>query len=218
MDDPAGGASPPLFSVVIPTFQRAQSVLQAVGSVLAQTHGDLEVIVVDDGSTDGTSALLAELDDPRLRVVALDHSGVGAARNAGIDAATGEFVTFLDSDDDAHADWLSVLASEIEAHDPELIRSAATVVHERSGRTQVAAPASGPARYPYGVCLPGTYAIRRPLLQRVGGFDAGLRFGENTELLLRVLDALDGHRSSVRMVDVPLVTCNRRARRSVEYG
>lgn len=91
----------PRVSVVIPTHNRATAVVYAIESVLAQTFTDLEVIVVDDGSTDGTAALLAERygGDSRVRVLEREQGGVSAARNLGLDQATGSLIAFLDSDD-----------------------------------------------------------------------------------------------------------------------
>ena len=88
-------------SVVIPTFNRAHLVRRAVDSVLAQCWSADEVIVVDDGSTDGTSAILASYGN-RIRYIAQRHAGAGHARNAGIRAARNPLVAFLDSDDE----WL----------------------------------------------------------------------------------------------------------------
>src|SRR5206468_5026028 len=79
---------------------RAAYLREAVDSVFAQTFTDWELIVIDDGSTDATAAYLKSLDDPRVRVIELEHSGIPAkVRNAGLGAATGEFIAFLDSDD-----------------------------------------------------------------------------------------------------------------------
>jgi glycosyltransferase involved in cell wall biosynthesis len=90
----------PLLSVVIPTWNRAQLVCDAVNSALAQRAGEVEVIVVDDASTDATVTRLATEFGTRIRVLRLDHrGGVGVARNAGARLARGEFVAFLDSDD-----------------------------------------------------------------------------------------------------------------------
>ncbi|MFU8866411.1 glycosyltransferase family 2 protein [Natronococcus sp.] len=91
----------PAVSIVIPTYNRASVVGRAIDSALAQTHGDLEVIVVDDGSTDGTGAVLDSYDDDRLIVLETGtNGGANAARNRGIERASGEFVSFLDSDDE----------------------------------------------------------------------------------------------------------------------
>ena len=85
-------------SVIIPTYNHARFLSGAIDSVLAQTRPALEVIVVDDGSTDGTRELLADYGE-RIRVLRQQNQGVAAARNAGIGAANGEYLAFLDSDD-----------------------------------------------------------------------------------------------------------------------
>jgi cellulose synthase/poly-beta-1,6-N-acetylglucosamine synthase-like glycosyltransferase len=88
----------PLFSIVIPTFNRERLIAATLESVLAQTEGDFEVIVVDDGSTDGTEAALAPWRD-RLTFVRQPNQGPGPARNLGAARAKGEYIAFLDSDD-----------------------------------------------------------------------------------------------------------------------
>ena len=94
------GASTPLVSVILPTYDRLPLLRQAVASVIAQTFGDWELIVVDDGSADGTRDWLASLGDPRVRPLLLAHTGVPPrARQAALDAARGDWVAFLDSDD-----------------------------------------------------------------------------------------------------------------------
>src|SRR5262245_24174957 len=90
----------PLVTVVIPTWNRRDFVRETVKSVIAQTYPHWELIVVDDGSTDGTSEHLNALDEPRLRVLPAPHSGhLGQVRNRGAAAGSGELIAFLDSDD-----------------------------------------------------------------------------------------------------------------------
>jgi glycosyltransferase involved in cell wall biosynthesis len=92
--------TPPLLSVVIPTWNRARLVCEAVESALAQRPGSVEVIVVDDGSTDGTREVLARRFGDSIRVLSTGRrGGPGAARNAGVGEARGELLAFLDSDD-----------------------------------------------------------------------------------------------------------------------
>jgi len=100
-------------SVIIATFNRADYVRQAVDSILAQTLRDFELIVVDDGSTDGTLAVLAEYGD-RIRVIATTNQGAARARNAGLSVATGEYVAFLDSDDLADPERLALQAAVLD--------------------------------------------------------------------------------------------------------
>ena len=90
-----------LVSVIVPTFNRAYCLARTLDSALAQTHGELEVLVVDDGSTDDTRALVESRygNEPRVRYLHQDNRGVAAARNHGIQAARGDFVALLDSDD-----------------------------------------------------------------------------------------------------------------------
>lgn len=99
----SGRTHPALVSVVIPTYNRADLIRRSVDSALRQTHAEVEVIVVDDASTDDTRAVLAGMTDPRLRVVRHDHNeGQSRARNRGVREAKGRYVAFLDSDDE----WL----------------------------------------------------------------------------------------------------------------
>lgn len=89
----------PSISVIIPAFNRAHLLAHAIDSVLAQRFTDFELIVVDDGSTDGSAALVGRYDDPRVRLIEQANCGSNAARNAGIRAARAPLLTFLDSDD-----------------------------------------------------------------------------------------------------------------------
>ena len=88
----------PLISAIIPTYNRADLVGDAIDSILAQTYPNVEIIVVDDGSTDNTQERLARYGD-RIRMIYQENAGPSAARNKGIAAANGEFISFLDSDD-----------------------------------------------------------------------------------------------------------------------
>lgn len=129
---------PELVSVVIPTFNRAQLVCAAVESVLAQTHRPIEVIVVDDGSTDTTVEALARYGD-RIRVIRQANSGVCVARNAAITASTGEFIAFLDSDDCWRPWKLAVQLAAFDAFpelqliytDANVVDRNGSVLHER---------------------------------------------------------------------------------------
>jgi len=91
--------SAPFFSVVIPVHNRARVLGNALTSVLAQTCQDFEIVVVDDGSADNPTKIIEAVGDSRIRILRQDNRGAGAARNAGIDAARGQFIAFLDSDD-----------------------------------------------------------------------------------------------------------------------
>jgi len=90
----------PVFSVVIPAYNGARVIADAVTSVLDQSYGNLELIVVDDGSSDGTAEVVRRFRDPRLKLLSMErNAGVDAARRAGVDASKGEIIAFLDQDD-----------------------------------------------------------------------------------------------------------------------
>jgi glycosyltransferase involved in cell wall biosynthesis len=105
----------PEVSIVLPTFNRVDVIGRAVSSVLRQTFADWELIVVDDGSTDGTRGRLDGLD-PRLRYIEQPNQGVYVARNTGLAAARGRFVTFLDSDDEWLPHFLALTTAYLRAH------------------------------------------------------------------------------------------------------
>ena len=111
----------PRFSVVIPTYNRSVSVLDTLHSCFEQTCTDLEVVVVDDGSSDDTLAVLATIDDPRLVVVHQENAGPAAARNHGMRVARGDYIAFLDSDDSWYPEFLQAAQDELDANGDVLL-------------------------------------------------------------------------------------------------
>jgi glycosyltransferase involved in cell wall biosynthesis len=106
----------PLVSVVIPVHNGAADIAKAIDSILAQTFRDFELIVVNDGSTDGTAVVLRRVVDARMRVIAQDHAGVAAAVNRGIAAACGKYVARLDHDDLARPERLAKQVAFLDAN------------------------------------------------------------------------------------------------------
>jgi len=111
-----------MVSVIIPTYNREQTILRAVRSVLDQTYSNIELIVVDDGSSDGTEEVLKTIGDPRLRLIKSDvNRGACAARNLGVAAARGELVAFQDSDDAWYPDKLEKQVKALSANHADIV-------------------------------------------------------------------------------------------------
>jgi glycosyltransferase involved in cell wall biosynthesis len=127
--------SPPLVSVVLAARDARATIGQAIASVLGQTLGDLELVVVDDGSVDGTGDLLRGVDDPRLRVVRNDEAlGLAGALNVGLGEARGRYVARLDADDVARPPWLERLAARLAAAPPAAVVGTGAIDFGDDGR------------------------------------------------------------------------------------
>ncbi len=99
----------PFFSVVVPLYNKKSYILRSLKSILGQSFRGFEVIVIDDGSTDGGSKLVSSLKDKRIRLIAQKNAGVSSARNKGVSLAQGKYVTYLDADDEWSPDYLEAL-------------------------------------------------------------------------------------------------------------
>ena len=181
-----------LISVVIPTHNRASLLPRAIGSVLKQSYPHFELLVVDDGSTDDSAALIKTLADPRLRYIHQRQAGVSAARNAGARAAQGDWLAFLDSDDE----WLpQKLAKQWDFHQqhPQLLISQTEdswIRHGRPVRPQKIHQKK--AGHIFADCLqrclisPSAVILRKDLFWQYGGFDEGLPACEDYDLWLKI--------------------------------
>ncbi len=133
-------------SIVVPVYNTAAYLPACIESLIGQTHRDLELIFVDDGSTDASGAILDAYaaKDPRIRVLRQANAGVSAARNAGIDAATGDYIGFVDSDDFAEPTYCETLLAAFDAH-PEIgVSICSRFIHGHpNGQTQGATLGAG---------------------------------------------------------------------------
>lgn len=176
----------PSVSVVIPTYNSEAFLADAIGSAQRQSHCPLEIIIVDDGSTDSTAAVAAGFGTG-IRYTYQANAGPSAARNTGLKMATGDIIAFLDADDL----WAErALEAQIGclAADPHLDIAL--------GLTQVlrlAEPASlarfEPFGEPWHLLSPGAAAIQRAAFSRVGGFDESMRSAEDLDWFLRANEA-----------------------------
>jgi hypothetical protein len=191
--------------VVIATYQAAGTIAECVESVLAQTVAAHEVIVIDDGSTDGTTEALAPFAQ-RISYRRQENRGAPAATNEGVRAATGDFVVVLDADDAYEPERLRAL-TELAVARPDLdilmtdatLESGGVAVGRFTDRTPFATDAQSVAIFER--CFIAWPALRRSLLLAAGGFDESLRIGYDWECWIRLLHggALAG------LVDEPLL-------------
>ena len=195
----------PLVSVIIPTYNRCPLLGEAVESVLAQSAKEFELVVIDDGSTDGTAKAL-EKYGIRVRLFSQQRSGVSAARNFGARQARGRFLAFLDSDDLWRAEKLAVQTTFMQQHpkcqicqtEEVWLRNGARVnprlIHQK--------PSGDIFLRSLELCLvsPSAVMMTRELFEATGGFDEALPVCEDYDLWLRI--AVD-HR--VALIPEPLV-------------
>lgn len=182
----------PTVSVIMPCFNAAAYLHSSISSALSQSFTDLELIVIDDGSTDESASILAAEEDPRMMVLTQQNRGVCAARNAAIAVARGEFIAFLDADDTWHPDCISLLHAAI-------TQSGATIAYCGWQNVGLPGPRGDPyvppeyedseklihlfdnCRWPIHACL-----TRHRAITEVGGFDARFKTSEDYLLWLKI--------------------------------
>lgn len=169
-------------AVVVPAFNHRDAIVAAVFSALKLDNVD-EIIVVDDGSADDTAAVAASLEERMVKVVRRPNGGPSAARNAGARVASASHLVFLDAEDVLLP---SAIDSFVSLHDQgyQLVRSGVIRV-EPDGTEHVSLAQKSPYPYPRGTPLAGSFSIARSLFDMIGGYDENLKYGENSELLLR---------------------------------
>lgn len=184
----------PLVSIVIPAYNAAWCVGRAIDSVLAQTWPHLDLIVVNDGSTDRTTDVVAAYG-ARLTCVDQPNAGMSAARNAGIAAARGEYIAFLDADDRWQPEKLARQMDLMRASDDLAFCSAAARFEspDGDGLGEWSCPPGGSATLAdifrnHAAIAGGASSVlaRTALVRELGGFDAALRGAEDTDLWIRL--------------------------------
>lgn len=207
----------PTVSVVLPTYNRGRTLARAVRSILQQSYEDFELLVVDDGSTDDTKAVVAAIEDPRVRYVPLSHNqGASAARNEGLRQAVGEFIAFQDSDDEWLADKLERQVAAARAATSEHV----AVFHMKVVYGRDEARVFGPGRvccvprlsaadkakgfsklmHERNLISPQTLLFSRSLIDEIGIFDRLLVNSVDWDFALRLV-----RRAEMIFIEEPLV-------------
>jgi glycosyltransferase involved in cell wall biosynthesis len=188
-----------LISVVTPAYNVARYLESAVRSVLGQTYGEFEYVIVDDGSTDDTLTVAHRLEqlDRRVNVLSLDHGGSARARNAGIKASHGEFIAFLDADDTWESDFLEVMKGVLSAapRRTRAVFSRSRVFHDQPDCPALELHRFVPGSYDFNRMLStwnaagngSSLLIRTECFDQAGYFREDLRSAIDLDMWLRIL-------------------------------
>jgi len=190
----------PKFTAVVPLFNKVSAISSTLDSIFSQTYDNFELIVVNDGSTDGSAEIVANLKHRSLRLVNQPNMGVSSARNTGIRLARAPYVAFLDADDLWMPDYLEILAKLIDDFPGAGIYATSYLLSDGGGALrepkiarEAAAMKPGPMPNYFQVATIGdtpfltiSCCADRSILQSLGGFKPELRYGEDTDMWGRI--------------------------------
>lgn len=179
-------------SVIIPLYNKAADIELTLGSVLMQSRLPREIIIIDDGSTDDSAAIVERMATPLVRLIRQANAGVSAARNRAIDEAQGEWIALLDGDDLWHPDYLAAVERMIALHPDCGAIGSAFVVDDGHRQAIPAGPATegevdffAESMRGY-VLIPSATVLRRDVAIAAGGFPEGMRMGEDQYLWTKI--------------------------------
>jgi len=208
----------PAISVVVPLFNKRDEVGATLRSVLAQTLPPVEIVVVDDGSTDGSAEVVRAIGSPLVRLLVQSNAGVCVARNRAVAEARGDYIAFLDADDCWEPGYLAEIAALIAEFPGCGIYSTAFWVLDGRGRFPVPCPdrrgvvdnffRDSAHRY---ISIPSASVVPRRVFDEVGGFPPGMKIGEDLYLWVKIARRLPVCFSPARLVCYSKTAANRSA-------
>lgn len=185
--------STPAISVIIPAYNAERTILDTIYSVLAQTFANFELIVINDGSTDQTPELVCSVQDPRLKLFNYENAGLSTARNRGIERSIGQYISFLDADDQWTTDKLELQLKALQQNPQAGVAYSWTTYIDEQGKIL----SSGEPAFYQGnvhrdlliknIIVNGSNVLlKREVVERVGGFDPNISACEDWEYWLRI--------------------------------
>lgn len=174
-----------MVSVIIPLYNKEHFVKATIESVLGQTYSNFELIIVDDGSTDGSSRIVKSFTDSRIRLIAQKNAGVSSARNHGLQVAEGDFIAFLDADDTWRQGFLEAMIKLSHQYPQESVFSVAQENRPVSSLPSGVSVVKDFCSYFYCFCT-GSLFIRREVFEKVGYFRQNVQMGEDFDMWLRI--------------------------------
>ncbi len=221
-----------MISIVIPLWNKELYIEHCLRSVLAQTFCKFEVIVVDDGSTDRSVAIVKQINDTRIRLISQQNAGVSVARNVGIAHASFPFIAFLDADDEWEPNHLEIIHHLIEKFPSCGLFG--TCYSMQRGDEAKTLPILSRNKFPFsdnegiidnyyelafGINAPlhmSSFAVRKELIERIGGFPAGIKSGEDLITIARLHALCDFAYSLEPTVNVCLNSTGKNQRPVIE--
>ena len=186
----------PYFSIIIPVYNKENFIARTLESVLSQSFGDYEIIIVNDGSTDSSREIIMQFEDPRIRYFTKSNGGVSLARNFGIEQATAPYIAFLDADDIWYPDFLSVVQKMIRAYPEQKVFSTAYEIETASTVYPVRYSLSKTSEIEVvdyleasgreSIIWTSSAVFNKEVFSEAGLFDPEMRVGEDIDMWIRL--------------------------------
>jgi len=186
------------FSIIISLYNKEKHIKATIESVLAQTFEDFEVIVVNDGSTDGSEAVVNSISDPRIKYFKQDNKGASSARNAAISKASGPYLALLDADDIWQENYLETINQLIKSHPDHHVFATAVNIETSNGVIRSVYSIKDirdkdiyivdyfESSYTNTVLTSSSTVVHQSVFDRVGTYDTSLKSGQDTDLWIRI--------------------------------
>lgn len=196
-------------SIIIPTYNRVHLIGRAIKSILMQSFATWELIVVDDGSTDHTEEFITQYSsDKRIKYYKKHNSGAAESRNTGVEKATNNLITFLDSDDEADPLWLEKMTDTLLENQASVVCCGLERFNQSGKSLGIGMPESMEplfknfqGRFTNG----GVFLMYRKIFLAIGGFDSELKSGQHTEMSYRLIPYLIEHQLRIANIMEPLI-------------
>lgn len=174
-----------MISIIIPLYNKEHFIEQTLKSVLGQTYTDFEAIIVNDGSTDKSVDIVSEFKDKRIKLINQDNKGVSAARNTGIKLAKGDYIAFLDADDEWHTEFLEKMHKLATTHTQYSVFCTGQKKRPIPTLPQGISIIEDHCKYNY-IYATGCVLIRTQIFKEIGLFREGVQLGEDRDMWLRI--------------------------------
>jgi len=196
-----------MISIITPTYNRSQLLPRMITSVLNQSFSNWELLIMDDGSSDDTETVVKSFKDSRIKYVKGVNTGASLKRNEGVQLASGEYIIFLDSDDEVRNNWLKSFSNQLESKENIVVSCGWEKYNHLGVSDSIGLPANLGEMFDNLILnyLSGTLLMKKTFFQMAGGYDVNLSSGQHTELLIRLLPIIKKKKVVIKTINEPLV-------------